>query len=278
MRSSLKYALIAALVLFVGVSAVLFQKYQRSTTALAALKAEDEDTRGRYTEALGSIATIQDSLNAIVLGDEAAKLTPSGYELERNLSQSQGDRVLAKIGVLRAGIERSKERIAELDRNLKKRGMKIQGLEQMIGSLRRTVVRKEAMIANLTEQVESLHTQVNGLTVSVEEKRQELGTVFVLMGSKRELTNAGAVVSTGGVLGIGKTLKPTGNVDESLCIAVDTDQQSTVDIPAKKAQVVSAQPASSYALEPLGDHTLLRILDPKQFRKVRHLVIVTRTA
>jgi hypothetical protein len=278
MRSPLKFALIAGLLVFAGATVVLYQKYHQTNQTLTAVQAEDEETRGRYTEAIGSIAAIQDSLNGIVLGDEAARLTPSGYEVERSLSQSQGDQVLAKIGLLRAGIERSKARIEELDRNLKKSGMKIQGLEQMMASLKRTVARKEAMIADLTQQVESLHTEVNGLTVSNEEKRKELGTVMVIMGSKKELTTAGAVVATGGVLGLGKTLKPTGHVDESLCIAVDTDQETTVDIPAPKAQVVSAQPASSYSLEPVGDHTLLRILDPKEFRKVRHLVIVTKTA
>jgi hypothetical protein len=278
MRSSLKFVFIAGLLVFAGATAVLYQKYHQSNTVLATLQTQDEDTRGRYAAAIGSIAAIQDSLNGIVLGDEAARLTPSGYEVERNLSQSQGDQVLAKIGVLRAGIERSKARIEELDRNLKKSGMKIQGLEQMMASLKRTVARKEAMIAQLTEQVESLHTEVNGLTVSNEEKRKELGTVMVIMGTKKELTTAGAVVATGGVLGMGKTLKPTGHVDESLCTAVDTDQETTVDIPAKKVQVVSAQPVASYTLEPVGDHTLLRIIDPKEFRKVRHLVIVTKTA
>jgi len=119
---------------------------------------------------------------------------------------------------------------------------------------------------------------VNGLTVSNEEKRKELGTVMVIMGSKKELTSAGAVVATGGVLGLGKTLKPTGHVDESLCTAVDTDQELTVTIPAPKAEVISAQPSTSYALEPAGDHTLLRILDSKEFRKVRHVVILTKTA
>jgi len=278
MRNTLKFVLIAGVLVFAGASAVLYQKYHQSKTDFAALQTQDEDTRGRYAEAIGSIAAIQDSLNGIVLGDEAARLTPSGYEVERNLSQTQGDRVLAKISLLRAGIERSKARIQELDHNLRKSGMKIQGLEQMMASLKRTVARKEEMIAQLQGQVESLHTEVNGLTVSNEEKRKELGTVMVIMGSKKELTTAGAVVASGGVLGLGKTLKPTGHVDESMCTAVDTDQETTVDIPAPKAQVVSAQPASSYTLEPSGDHTLLRILDPKEFRKIRHVVIVTKTA
>ena len=269
---------VAVLLVAVGSAGVFFQKYHQSTTALAAEQAENEATRGHYAAAIGSIAAIQDSLNAIVLGDAAARLTPSGYEVERNLSASQGDLVLAKIGLLKAGVERSKARIEELDRNLKKSGLKIEGLERLMASLRRSVAKKEEMIAQLTTQVDSLHTQVDGLTASNEEKRQELGTVFCMMGSKKELTTAGAVVATGGVLGLGKTLKPTGDIDESRCLAIDTDQETTVDIPAKKALVVSAQPATSYALESLGDHTLLRILDPKEFRKVRHLVIVTKSA
>jgi hypothetical protein len=282
MRSSLKYALIGALLVFAGTSAVLYQKYQKTTTTLAAVQAAQEETRGQYAAAIGSIAAIQDSLNAIVPGVGAARMTPAGYEVERNLSASQGDLVLARIGLLKAGVERSKERIARLDKDLKKSGIKVHGLERMMASLKSTVAEKEGMIAQLTQQVESLNTQVSGLstqvsglTVTVEEKRQELGTVYVLMGSKKDLTTAGAVVATGGVLGMGKTLKPTGHVDESACVAIDTDQQRTVEIPAKKAQVLSAQAATSYALEPLGEHTLLRILDPKEFRKVRHLVIVT---
>ena len=285
MSNALKFALIAALLVLAGTSAVLFQKYQQSTTTLAAVQAADEETRGRYSAAIGSIAAIQDSLNAIVPGDGAARLTPAGYEVERTLSASQGDQVLARIGLLKAGVERSKARIERLDRNLKKSGIKVQGLERMMASLKSTVADKEEMIAQLTQQVELLHTQVSGLTtqvsgltVSVEEKRHELGTVFVLMGSRKDLTTAGAVVATGGVLGLGKTLKATGRVDESVCVQIDTDQESTVDIPAKKAHVLSAQAATSYALEPLGDHTLLRILDAKEFRKVRHLVIVTKTA
>jgi len=278
MLNPLKVVLIAGLVLFAGVSAMLFQKYHQSQTAMANLQSEDEATRGRYAEAIGSIAAIQDSLNSIVLGDENVKLTPSGYQTEHNLSRSEGDQVLDRISELRAGIERSKARIEELDRNLKKSGMKIEGLEQMLASLRKTVAKKEEMIAQLTTQVDSLHTEVNGLTASVEEQRQELGTIYVVMGTKKELTNSGAAVATGGVLGLGKTLKASGHVDEAAATTMDTDQQITLEIPAKKAQVLTPQPPSSYQLEPLGDHIVLRILDPKEFRKVRQLVIVTETA
>lgn len=278
MNSPAKFALAALLVLSIGASLVLYQKYHETTTALATERSQNEATRGQYADAIGSIASIQDSLNLIVLGDAAVRLTPNGYEAERNLTQPAADRVMERISVLRAGIERSKARIDELAAHLKKSGMKIQGLETMIASLKRTVAKKEMQIADLTGQVASLNTQVTGLTASVEEQKHELGTVYVRMGDKKDLTSSGVVVATGGVLGLGKTLKPTGLVDESLCTAINTDEQTTLDIPAKRALVLTAQPASSYALEPAGDHTVLRIIDPKEFRKVRHLVILTKTA
>lgn len=274
MRNSVKFGVTAAIAVLVGICGVLFVKYNQASTTLQSVRSEDEQTRGQYAQALGSIATIQDSLNAIVLGDEAVKLTSSNYRAERGMSAAQSDEVLDRIGELRAGIERSKTRIQDLDEHLRKSGMKIGGLEKMIASLRRTVVKKETMIADLVARVDSLSTEVTGLTASVEQKQHELGTVYCLIGTKQDLTTAGAVVATGGLLGIGKTLKPTGNVDETLCTVLDTDQETTLDIPGRKAQVLSAQPTSSYALEPSGDHTVLRILDPMEFRKIRHLVIV----
>jgi len=44
--------------------------------------------------------------------------------------------------------------------------------------------------------------------------------------------------------------------------------------PLLPTTIVTGQPLASYQLEPAGDHTVLRILDPKEFRKMRHLVIV----
>ncbi|MBI1797557.1 MAG: hypothetical protein HYR74_10950, partial [Candidatus Eisenbacteria bacterium] len=70
----------------------------------------------------------------------------------------------------------------------------------------------------------------------------------------------------------------TGTYKDSLFTPMDTDQMQTVETPAAKVdqvQVLSAQASSSYELTMTGDKVQLRILDPVEFRKVRHLVIVT---
>ena len=273
MHNMWKQTLAAVVVVFIAVTALLFSQYHKASTTLAALRTSDQETRDRYAEAIGSIATIQDSLNAIVVGDAGTAMGSSGYN-EGTLTRSETDQVMARIGQLRAGVERSKARIEELDDQLKKSGVHLAGLQKMVANLRHTVAAKEQMIQQLAVRVDSLGTQVTGLTETVAEKTHELGTIYCMMGKKQDLTKAGAVVATGGLLGLGKTLRPSGHLDEAMCTQIDTDNESTVDIPAKKAMVLTSQPASSYVLEPDGDHIVLRIIDPKEFRKVRQLVIV----
>jgi chromosome segregation ATPase len=289
MRKPVLFALIAAIVVLLGAGGVYFQKYRQADAAYTAMKAQDEETRDRYGNAIGEIAMIQDSLNALVMGESATELVPNDLQVERHLTETQGDIALARIAVLKAGIERTKQKIQDLDASLKKSGVRMAGLQKMVANLRKSVAEKEDQVALLTSQVGELQTQVTGLTETVEQnqdslyaqaqvieqKRRELGTVYVLIGSKRELTTSGAVVAKGGLFGIGKTLEPSGKVDESMFTALDTDQEQVIRIPAAKAQILSPQPVASYVLEPAGTETLLRITDPQEFRKVKHVLIMT---
>lgn len=96
------------------------------------------------------------------------------------------------------------------------------------------------------------------------EKRLELATVFYAMGSKKELIQSGVVEAKGGVLGFGKTLEPSGRFERAVFTALDTDEESVIRIPADKAQVLSAQPISSYVIQPVGkDVVELRIQNPR---------------
>ena len=83
------------------------------------------------------------------------------------------------------------------------------------------------------------------------------------------------ITTKGGVLGMGKTIQPTGVVTDAAYTAIDTDLQTVVPTPSKQAKVVSAQPPGSYELKLVDGRMELHILDPVQFRKVRQLVIVT---
>lgn len=276
MRRSIVVVLVAVSLVLAGSTAVLFAKYRQSESDYAQVKMEEESTRLHYGEAITEIATIQDSLNTIVLGEEAARLIPTQLQAELQLSPSRGDEAMERIALLKAGVARTKARIEELDSNLRRSGVKIAGLEKMIAGLRRKVAQKEQMVAQLTTQVDTLETRVSGLAFLVQEKQRELGTIYYAMGTKKDLMTSGVVVAKGGILGIGKTLEPSGHVDESAFTPLDTDQEDIIRIPASRVEVLSAQPVSSYAIEPVEDNLVeLRILHPEEFRKIKHLVILT---
>lgn len=277
-------------VLLIGSTAVLYSKYRQTSSDYASVKLEEETTRARYGEAISSIAAIQDSLNAIIVGDNEVPLDERGLATERRLSGSQADEAMERIGVLKLGIERAKERINALDERLKASGIRIAGLQRMIVNLKRDVKSKEQDVQLLTARVDSLQNTVVTLAADVEEKeqvihtqaldaeekRRELGTILYVVGPSRMLKEAGVIEAKGGVLGVGKVLRPTGRVDERLFTRMDTDIETTVRIPSDKVKVLSAQPPGSYVLEPVGeDAMVLRITDPREFRKVRHLVILT---
>jgi chromosome segregation ATPase len=273
-------------------TAVLYSKYKKSEANVAQMTAETEETQLRYGQAINEIAAIQDSLNAIVLGDEEARLVTGREQGEVPLPATSREQAFARIEELKAGIARTKERITELDAKLKQSNIRVGGLQKMLANLRRSVGEKETMIAQLTTQVDSLETRVAGLTTEVEtksqeivekdqvitERQRELATVYYTMGSKKDLTQSNVVVAKGGVFGIGKTLEPTGHVNEAVFTPLNTDQETVIRIPAKEAQILTPQPALSYNLIRVGEDQLeLRIVDPKEFRKVRHLVILTST-
>jgi len=270
-----------------GSTAVLYSKYRKSSDAYDQLSSDETNTRIRYSQAIGEIATIQDSLDTIVLGETPLQSGTSTSEM--NLPPTSKEQVLQRIATLRAGLERTKERIEDLDARLKHEGVRIAGLQKMIGGLKKTAAEKEIEIAGLTAQVDSLHTQVATLNTDVETKQQtidtqtqqitdkqhELATIYYTIGKKKDLMHNGVVVAEGGVLGMGKTLKPSGQVNESSFTPLDTDQETVIQIPAGKAQILSQQAPASYTLTSTGKESMeLRITDPKEFRKVRHLVIL----
>ena len=276
MRKGLVVILTLVCVVLLGATVFSYSKYKKTQTDYNVATAEQEDMRQRYDRAVGEIVSIQDSLSSIVLGSDGAPVASNSTDLETQPPETLHDRGLARIAMLKSAIERTKIRIEELDANLKKSGVKIDNLERMIAGLRHSVSEKEERIAALSTQVDTLQVQVAGLNTEVADKQHELATIFYAMGTKKELQTSGVVESKGGVLGFGKTLKPAATINDAAFQSLDTDQDLVIHIPAAKAMVVSAQPATSYVLEPTGENSMdLRIVNAAEFRKIRHLVIVT---
>jgi chromosome segregation ATPase len=290
MRKPVLFALIAVVVVLAVVAALLFVRYRRMSTDYTNMRLAEETARVGYSEAFSAITEIQDSLNAIAVGDTTVQMLSTGAQSELKVTEAVRRQALDRVNLLNASLKRNKDRIRRLETSLRRSGVRVAGLEKMIVALKQTMMEKEVLVARLTGQVDSLQTSVTGLTTelqrgqetirareqSLEEKRRELATIYYVIGSKKELSARGFIEAKGGVLGMGKTLKATGRYTESYFTSLDTDQESIVPTSATRVQVVSAQPPESYELKAVGGQMELHILDAREFRKVRHLVIMTK--
>lgn len=290
MRRPVLFALIAVIAVLAAVAAVFIVRYQKTSAEYANMRLAEETARVGYSEAFSAITQIQDSLNAIAVGDTTVQMLSKGAQSELKVTEAVRRQALDRINVLNASLLRNKEKIRKLEATLRKSGVRVAGLEKMIVTLKETMAEKEALVTQLSGRVDSLQTTVTGLTTevqhgqetirareqSLEERRRELATIYYVIGSKKELSALGAIVPKGGVLGLGRTLEATGRYNESYFTSLDTDQETIVPTSAAKVQVVSAQSPASYELKAVGGQMELHILDPKEFRKVRHLIILTK--
>lgn len=290
MSKSAFVALSLIVVALMAVIVVLGNKYKDTTARYAETRQSEEAVRGQFNAALESIAEIQESLESVVPAEERVVRLTQGMEPGSEAAQSQRERMLGTIADLKETIDNSKRRIRELEESLRTSQNEVSGLKRIIENLKRSVEEREAMIARLSAKVDSLTVTVAGLqedvrrgeeTIAVqqtviEEKRQELGAVFYVIGTKKELKDKGIITEKGGVIGMGKAPVLSGSFRQSDFTELDTDHINAVRIPGREPQVLSAQNRSSYEIQLAGEEARLVIKDAREFRKVKYLVVMVK--
>lgn len=280
-----------AVVVFVGLTTGVFlltRHNQELGVKYAASVVAGDSLRTRFDAALVSIAEIQDSLTAILPSESAVMNVSQDVERGGPLTASRKDQVLRTISDLNESISRSKEMIKRLEEALAARDVQVASMERIVSNLKKTVANREQMIQTLTARVEVLEVQVTTLRADVEtgrqqiaeqeqvieNKRREISTIYYLAETKKKLKELGVVRDSGGLIGIGKSTRLSGQFPERFFTRIDTDAQQTLQVAGKKPVVLSAQNTASYQIVPIRpDLAELRITNPEEFRKVRYLVV-----
>jgi hypothetical protein len=275
MRRIIQIVAIAFLLLLGTATLSLYSMYQKSVASLETSQKSEQAVTDQYAQTISAVAEIQDSLDTILPeGQKLPAYNPS-YANERAMGGPNSHEILDRIAMIRAGLQRGKERIEKLEADLKHSGLRLDGLQKMVAGLRHSLKEKEDQLAEMGTQLAQVQDTLRVHDETLAERQQELATVYFVEGPKRELMKSGVIEARGGLLGIGKTLRPSARIPEPLFSMINTDEESVVRLNAAKAQVVSAQPLTSYELRLVDGKLELHILDPAEFRKVRQLVIVT---
>jgi len=235
-----------------------------------------------------SMNEIETNLGTITQKQEAISASSSGPEL----SKSQKERISEEISAINALMETNRDKIAQLQKNLKKSNAKAAQFEKAIALLNQQIESKNnelitlnQKLAELDTKVATLNTNVSTLTAQNDEKikviddqTKKMHTAYYTKGTYKELETKHVMDKEGGFLGIGKEKKVVNDFNPDAFATVDITQTKVIPIESKDAKIVTTHPTSSYTLETKEKDkdyvTNLVINDPDQFWKASKYLVV----
>ena len=245
-----------------------------------ALEQRDADYN-ELNEFLGVIAT---GLDSIAL-QEGQILTPGESPA---LSR---DQIKKNLDAYKQTLDSQRQRIAELEKKLKNSNANSAQMKTILASLKQQLAQKDEEIAMLRKQVDDQSVDISNLKQNVENLQQRnemqaglivsqqetilsqdasMHTAYIKIGTKKELKEAGLL--TGGFLK--KTKVDFTKIDKSLFKAVDIREIEKIDIPARKAELMTPQPKDSYRIDKVSNNNVLSIINPEKFWSVSDFVII----
>lgn len=195
---------------------------------------------------------IQENLD--VIKEKEKLLTTSSQTGE--LDQNQKDKIIADIQAIYDLMIQNKEKLASVNKKLKKANLKASEFETMIVRLNTQISEKDVEISELKTQLEKLNIELSAVTLNYEaaqgvltEKTSKLNQGYYAFGTSKELIKQGVLTKEGGLIGIGKSKKLKSDFNKKYFTQVDITETSSIPLACKKAQLVTTHPTGSYKFE-----------------------------
>jgi prefoldin subunit 5 len=252
------------------------------------LVSDTKQKNAMIDEFVASMNEIETNLASITEKQAAINMSASNPEMTR----SQKDRINEEIAAINDLMKTNKDKIADLQKKLKRSNARVGEFEKMIATLTQQVESKDKELADLNVklnelngQVATLNTSVSTLTAQNDEKTKviddqtsKIHTAYYTKGTYKELESKNVLTKEGGFLGIGKEQKVTNDFNPDAFAKVDITQTKVIPIESKNAKVITTHPTSSYVLETKEQDkkyvTNLVINDPDQFWKASKYLVV----
>ena len=182
-------------------------------------------------------------------------------DINKNKAQSIGEKINAIADLL----AKDKEKIAALQNNLSKQKNSFAAnkkLQEQLSLMNEKVAMQESKLAELTKQLQDKNTELGTLNEQVKklqaenkknksamsELEDERYSAYFIVGTKKELKNAGVIDSKGGFIGLGKTIvmASSGNIENMK--KIDMRNVNEIPLMGKAIKIITPHPASSYSL------------------------------
>ncbi len=265
----------------------------RLSTVRDSLSRVASEKDSAIVEFLTGFNEIQESLDSIKTVEKQVTLSSAQHG---ELKSSQKQQILEDISLLNQLLQKNKEMTSTLQKKLSNANSKIGQLQGMVAELQKMVENlnsqiesKDADIAKLTQDVKRLNIDVSQLTDQVQQVTQdnqekaqtienqtvELNKAYYAMGTVKELTDNNILEKSGGVLGMGKTMRMRKDFNHDYFSEVDIRRFNVLPLMVKKAKVITVHPATSFHITGIKTADTLFIDNSAEFWKAsKYLLIV----
>ena len=278
----------------IGTSALLFSACNQEEVAkvkhandsiLSVLNERDAS----INEFIVAFNDVESNLDSIAVKQH---LISANTDQKGELKPNQKARINEQITAINSLMEQNRKKIAELSRKLKGSSNKNVELEKMIATINNQLNQKNTELVALNEKLNGLNTQVAQLQISVStltdegnaksqiiaEETRALHTAYFVVSKSNELQDAKIIDRQGGLLGIGRTSKLSGDFDNSKFTRIDYTQTGTIPVNSEM-KIITSHPSDSYTLDKdARDKDIVKtivITNPEKFWSAsKYLVVV----
>lgn len=237
-----------------------------------------------------SLIDIQDNLQVIKEKENLISVNVSSGE---KVNASMKEQINRDIQLIYDMMVQNKEKITQLEAQLKSSGAKNTNLSKLIAGLNKQIETQAAEIDRLNEvliskdiEIGALNRSVSGLLASVDSlsgeyrstrsklqsTTEDLERGFYIIGSKKELKDR-KVITSDGLFAAKKIM--TGSYDDGLFTQVNVTQLEQIPLNSKKAKLLTNHPKGSYSLNEDSKGSLTLVIEDKtSFWSVSRYLVV----
>ena len=159
-----------------------------------------------------------------------------------------------------------------LNKELAEKDLTIQTLQKQIAVNKKNIAELQEQKVELERNVSDLQKKEKIHKQALEVQSDMLNECYVKVGTKKELKNAGLLVSKGL---FSKKKVNNSNLNKELFMKVDIRNFKELPIQAKKIKIMTPEPPSaSYVIEKTMNGVVLRIQDPTAFWNASNFLII----
>jgi prefoldin subunit 5 len=282
------------IMLFAAMVAILFACKEAEKKEIENLKQQITALRDESFAKDSAINEFFKMLNEIEMNltiiKEKERIISKSASAGRELAPDARERINSDIDLINELMNKNRQTILHLNNQVKGANFKVDEFEKRLQQTASMLEIRDQEIEALKERLTKLHFSVEALNATldtlnrakeelieeVHKQTQLLNTAWYVFGTKKELIENKIVEKVGGFLGLGKTIKIKDDFNAVYFSRIDITTTHTIELFAKKPNLVSTHPSSSYRFveNASGIAERLEIIEPNEFwSTTKYLVI-----